>query len=100
MDKKRTYSIGDCLCELKESYTFKEWGKILEILEENKAEDKMGVVVNLIKNGGIERLVSIITGEEFAELADKDSPEITRLVNDFFAREESLFRVTKASSAN
>ncbi len=100
MDKKQTYSIGGCECSLKESYTLKEWGKILEILENSKAENEMGVIVNLIKSGGIEGLVSVIAGEKFTELTDKDFPEITRLVNDFFAREESLFPVMKASSAN
>ena len=100
MNKKQTYSIGGCECALKESYTLKEWGRILEILESSKAENEMGVVVNLIKGGGLEELISIIAGEKFTELTDKDFSAITKIVADFFLREESLFPVTKASSAN
>lgn len=95
---KKKYKINGVDFELKEKYTLKAWGEILEILEGSKADNEMGVTINLINDGNLEKLVSLITGEEITELYDVDLPEINRLIMDFFSRKEGLTNVSETSS--
>lgn len=97
--EQRTYIINNTEYHLKEKYTLKDWGRIIQCVETLDkdnieksmiillAEDKLGDLLNLI-------LDKPISGD----LYEEDFDTVNKVTKDFFSRKNPLTGNTTKSS--
>ncbi len=95
------YNITGKQYSLKEKYTLKNWGKILQLLNgaKSKTDDELEITINLISNGTLDEVLNLILDKELeSELMESDLEVAGKIIVDFFSRKESLMSSTKKSS--
>ncbi|MEG8946601.1 hypothetical protein [Rosettibacter firmus] len=95
------YLINGIEYRLKQKYTLKDWGKILEIINSANAKDEQSIIINLLAEDKVTDLLNIIldtSQNKINELYEDDFEEINRIIKDFFSRKTSLIKNTISSS--
>jgi len=98
--EKKNYIINSNEYHLKEKYTLKDWGKILEILNSANADNEQSIAISLLAQDKITDLLNIILdvkNNPINELYEEDFEIITKVITDFFSRKSSLTKNINAS---
>jgi len=90
-----TYKINNTHYALKERYTLKEWGKILNIIKVTGNDDEVNAIALLMSEDKINELLSIILNSPVeGDIYEDDFSEVARAINDFFQRKKNLMKNT------
>lgn len=94
------YRINNVEYSLKEKYTLKDWGRILNLLSGLNLQNENSISL-LLTDNRVENLLAIIFDKPIeGEIFEDDFEEVSRAINDFFTRKKSLIRNTKSSLVN
>ncbi|MEM3091776.1 MAG: hypothetical protein QXD05_01445 [Candidatus Pacearchaeota archaeon] len=96
------YLINGIEYKLKEKYTLKDWGKILEIINSAGGDEKT-IIISLLAQDKITDLLNIILdtqGSNINEIYEEDFETVNKIIMDFFSRKKSLTKNTIISSGN
>lgn len=95
MQTSTTYKINDTHYALKERYTLKEWGKILNIIKVTGEGGEVETIALLMSEDKINELLSIILNAPVeGDIYEEDFNEVARAINDFFQRKKNLMKST------
>jgi hypothetical protein len=88
------YQINGKNYKLKEKYTLKEWGEIIKLLSElQHGDNSPNALISLLANGLLIQLLNLILDNPIeGELYENDIDTITKIIEDFFSRKESLIK--------
>ncbi len=87
------YQINGKIYKLKDKYTLKEWGKILKLLMNINNNDLQTSMIILLENNLLIELLNIILDNNIEEeIYEEDFETITKIINDFFSRKNSLMK--------
>lgn len=96
------YLINGIEYKLKEKYTLKDWGKILEIINSAGGDEKT-IIISLLAQDKITDLLNIILdtqGSPINEIYEEDFETVNKIIMDFFSRKKSLMKNTIISSGD
>jgi len=96
------YIINCIEYKLKEKYSLKDWGKILEIINSANGKDEQSIVINLLAQDKITDLLNIILDTQGAiinDIYEEDFDTVNKVITDFFSRKKSLMKNITSYSA-
>lgn len=96
------YIINNVEYKLKDKYSLKDWGKILEIINSANGKDEQSVIINLLAQDKITDLLNIILDTQGAiinDIYEEDFDTVNKVITDFFSRKKSLMKNTTSYSA-
>jgi hypothetical protein len=97
----KPFSINGKEYKLKEKYSLKDWGGILNILSGMDMNGNISSVSILLAGDKINNLLNIMLDSAIeGDIYEEDFADVSRAINDFFSRKKSLMKNTPASSAN
>lgn len=97
----KKYRINNTDYRLKERYSLKDWGGILNILSGMDVSGNISSLSILMAGDKINNLLNIILDSPVSgEIYEDDFADVSRAINDFFSRKKSLMKNTPDSSAN
>lgn len=95
------YKINGKTYTLKEKYSLKIWGQIVNLLSAFEKDDATKAIVALLTDGIIIELLNLILNEKIEdELYEDDLPVVTEILQVFFSRKNSLIKNTNVSLEN
>ncbi|MCS7054458.1 MAG: hypothetical protein NZM09_12115 [Ignavibacterium sp.] len=93
MKSEKVYKINNTYFALREKYSLRDWGNILKIIGDLDPENNKNSFIILLSEGKIIDLLNIIlNGKVPEEIYEEDFAEVTRAINDFFLRKQSLIK--------
>lgn len=97
MDSKKAYRIDGKDYFFKDKYSLKDWGNILNILNNAKTENPVEATIHLLAEDKLINLLNLILSENVAEVYEDDFKTVNEIITDFFSRESSLLKSGTAS---
>lgn len=97
----KIYKIAGVEYRLKNHYSMKEWGQILKITATLNIKNRLQTLILLLAENKLEDLLNIILDKPLhQELYEEDFEEVSKVIYDFFSREQSLMKRSNQEPTN
>ncbi|MEJ5352458.1 MAG: hypothetical protein WHS65_12790 [Melioribacteraceae bacterium] len=93
------YLINGTEYKLKERYTLKEWGKILQIINLTPGRNENEIIINMLADDKLIDILNIILDKPVISVYEEDFETINKIIKDFFSRKNSLMKNINNSSS-